>query len=68
MSWKLLYLSAALPGFGTEITVASCHIVGFCLVDHAGYVEFLKPCDTLGAVVLRIYLAEYCIGFELYRT
>ena len=27
MGWKLFQSSAALPGFGTEITLASCHIV-----------------------------------------
>ena len=28
MNWKLFKSSAALPGFGTEITVASGYIVG----------------------------------------
>ena len=28
MGWRLFLLSGALPGFGTEITVAGGHIVG----------------------------------------
>ena len=28
MGWKLFQLSGALPGFGTEITVADGHIAG----------------------------------------
>ena len=30
---------AALPGFSTEITETSRHMVGICLLGHAGFFE-----------------------------
>ena len=51
MGWKFLQSSAALPGFGTEITV--CSYCGDCLVGHTGCVEISKLCNTFGAALLQ---------------
>ena len=54
MGLKLFQLSGALPGLGTEITVAGGHIVGIVWqVDQECSIFKAKYCITFGAAVLQ---------------